>query len=72
MQVVLDRSGSMDGERLDAAKQALGALVDRLDPTDRFGVVAFDDEVQVVVPAGALHDKAARASARSPPSTPAA
>jgi Ca-activated chloride channel family protein len=59
VQVVLDRSGSMDGERLQAAKQALVRLVDRLDAHDRFGVVAFDDEVRVVVPAGALHDKVA-------------
>ena len=57
VQVVLDRSGSMDGERLGAAKQALVRLVDRLDPNDRFGVVAFDDEVQIVIPAGELHDK---------------
>src|SRR4051794_37973328 len=57
VQVVLDRSGSMDGERLHAAKQALVRLVDRLDPADRLGVVAFDDEVRVVVPAGELADK---------------
>jgi len=57
VQVVLDHSGSMDGERLTAAKEALVRLVDRLDPTDRFGVVAFDDEVQVLVPAGGLTDK---------------
>ena len=57
VQVVLDRSGSMGGERLNAAKEALVRLVDRLDPTDRFGVVAFDDEVQVVVAAGGLTDK---------------
>ena len=43
VQVVLDRSGSMGGERLEAAQRALVALVDRLDPSDRFGVVAFDD-----------------------------
>ncbi len=59
VQVVLDRSGSMEGDRLGAAKQALVRLVDRLDPGDRFGVVAFDDEVRVVVPAGDLADKAA-------------
>jgi Ca-activated chloride channel family protein len=57
VEVVLDRSGSMGGERLDAAKEALVRLVDRLEPTDRFGVVAFDDEVRVLVPAGALTDK---------------
>jgi Ca-activated chloride channel family protein len=59
VQVVLDRSGSMDGERLDAAKRALIGLIDRLDPEDRFGVVAFDDEVQVVAPAGPPTDKLA-------------
>jgi Ca-activated chloride channel homolog len=57
VEVVLDRSGSMGGERLEAAKAALVRLVDRLDPGDRFGVVAFDDEVRVVVPAGPLTDK---------------
>lgn len=59
LQVVLDRSGSMGGERLDGAKIALLSLIDRLDPTDNFGLVAFDDQVQVVVPAGPLSDKPA-------------
>jgi Ca-activated chloride channel family protein len=58
LQIVLDRSGSMSGGRLDAALTALDALVARLDPTDRFGLVMFDDQVDVVVPAGPLHDKA--------------
>ncbi len=60
LQVVLDRSGSMaEDDRLEGAKRALLALVDRLDPTDNFGLVAFDDTVEVTVPAGALTDKAA-------------
>jgi Ca-activated chloride channel family protein len=63
LQVVLDRSGSMGGERLDAARQALAAVVARLDPRDAFGLVAFDDEVQVTIPAGRLGDKAAVAAA---------
>lgn len=58
VQVVLDRSGSMHGGRLEAAKQALIQLVDRLDPADSFGLVAFDHEVTVTVPAHALADKA--------------
>jgi Ca-activated chloride channel family protein len=52
--VVLDRSGSMDGPRLFAAKAALLSLIDRLDDNDRLGVVTFDDQAQVVLPARAL------------------
>jgi Ca-activated chloride channel family protein len=54
--VVLDRSGSMHGDRLDAAKSALLNLIDRLDPKDRLGVVTFDDSAQVAIPATVLGD----------------
>ena len=57
LQVVLDRSGSMGGPPLEGAKKALIALVRRLEPTDNFGLVTFDDSAQVVVPAGPLADK---------------
>jgi Ca-activated chloride channel family protein len=57
LEVVLDRSGSMGGRPLEGAKEALVALVRRLDPTDHFGLVTFDDTAQVVVPAGPLTDK---------------
>lgn len=61
LQVVLDRSGSMGGERLNGAKSALIALIDRLAPTDNLGIVAFDNQVQVVLPAGPLtHKEAAK------------
>ena len=56
--VVLDRSGSMSGERLDGAKKALIDLVDRLDPSDRFGLVTFDDQVRVEIAAAPLTNKA--------------
>lgn len=57
LEVVLDRSGSMQGPPLEGAKKALVALVRRLEPTDNFGLVTFDDSAQVVVPAGPLTDK---------------
>jgi Ca-activated chloride channel family protein len=63
VEVVLDRSGSMAGERLDAARAALAALVERLDPADRLGVVAFDGGVDVVLPAGPVADKPASKAA---------
>jgi Ca-activated chloride channel family protein len=59
LQVVLDRSGSMSGAPLEGAKRALIALVRRLEPSDNFGLVTFDDSAQVVVPAGPLTDKEA-------------
>jgi Ca-activated chloride channel family protein len=57
LQVVLDRSGSMAGGRLDGAKRALLVLVDRLDPADNFGLVSFHDTARVDVPAVPLTDK---------------
>ncbi|MFY9220613.1 MAG: VWA domain-containing protein, partial [Candidatus Nanopelagicales bacterium] len=48
---VVDRSGSMSGGRLAAVRTALHSLVDRLKPQDTLGVVAFDDQAVVQVPA---------------------
>jgi Ca-activated chloride channel homolog len=59
LEVVLDRSGSMEGGRLAGAKMALTSLVDRLNPRDHFGLVVFDDSVDVVVPASHIADKLA-------------
>ena len=56
LQVVLDRSGSMEGERLHAALMAIDRLLARLRPEDRFGLVLFDDEVEVPIPAGPVGD----------------
>jgi len=62
--VVLDRSGSMSGPRLFAAKSALVSLIDRLDPTDKLGVVVFDNTAQVVLPTRPLADHG-KASAKA-------
>ena len=50
LSLVLDRSGSMDGERLEAAKAASVSAVQRLHPDDVVSVIAFDDQVRVVAP----------------------
>jgi len=56
LQVVLDRSGSMEGPPLEAAKSSLLKLVDRLAPQDSFGLIAFDDSALVVVPMRPMAD----------------
>ncbi len=53
LSLVLDRSGSMSGEKLEAATQAAAQLVRRLAPEDRVNVVAFDDEIRTVADATA-------------------
>ena len=46
---VLDRSGSMSGQKIELAKRAIETAVDRLLPTDRFAIVCYDDRIDVVV-----------------------
>src|SRR5208337_738337 len=55
--VVLDKSGSMTGAKLEKTKQAAQLLVDRLAPDDVFSLVIFSDEARVLVPAQRVEDK---------------
>lgn len=55
--VVLDRSGSMTGAKIEKAKQAAMQLVDRLRPDDIFSFVIFSDEARLIVPAQHVEDK---------------
>ncbi len=55
--VVLDKSGSMTGAKLEKTKQAAMQLVDRLAPNDIFSLVIFSDRAQVLVPAQKVEDK---------------
>lgn len=50
LSLVLDRSGSMHGEKLHAAREAAASLVQRLAVDDRVSVVAYDGDVLVVAP----------------------
>ena len=49
LMLLLDRSGSMSGEPLTGAKDAIGRLLRRLAPQDCFGLITFDDQAEVVV-----------------------
>ncbi len=59
---VLDRSGSMSGEKIRQAREALKYCLRNLRPGDRFGVIDFSDDVEVMnasfaaADAGAIDD----------------
>lgn len=55
--IVLDKSGSMSGNKIAKAKQAAIAAVNRLGKQDIISVVVYDSTVRVVVPATKLTDK---------------
>jgi Ca-activated chloride channel family protein len=56
VQIVLDRSGSMEGGPLESAKESILKLIDRLAPQDSFGLVAFDDTALVIAPIRTMAD----------------
>lgn len=56
--LVIDRSGSMKGERIANAKAAALLALERLRPGDRVSVVAFDQTAELVVPTSTLDDVA--------------
>lgn len=57
--MVLDRSGSMQGPKLAALKDATKRVIDTLTPQDVVAIVLFDDTVQVLAAAAPAADKGA-------------
>jgi Ca-activated chloride channel family protein len=50
---VIDRSGSMDGWKMIAARRAVARMVDSLGARDRFAVLAFDNSIETPAIGGA-------------------
>src|SRR5689334_19194966 len=57
LSLVLDRSGSMEGEKMVRAREAAMFCVDQMLPTDRLSVVTFDDRVEVLFPSEPVANK---------------
>lgn len=49
--LVIDRSGSMEGEPLEYVKRACSHVVDLLTPDDVLSIVTFEETVEVLMPA---------------------
>ena len=61
--LVIDRSGSMQGDAFEQAREALRLALDRLDPDDRFNVIAFSGDALALfdAPVDATRTNLARA-----------
>jgi Ca-activated chloride channel family protein len=58
LSLVLDRSGSMDGEKMLRAREATAYCIDQLLPADRLSVVIFDNVIEVLIPSQFAENKA--------------
>ena len=62
---VFDTSGSMAGEKMERAKAALDYMLARLRPQDRFQVIRFSTDVELLFDDGTSHEASAGNIARA-------
>ena len=55
--IVLDKSGSMSGTKIEQAREAAIKAIDLLNRSDYVSVIAYDSTVEVIVPATRVKDK---------------
>lgn len=55
--LVLDRSGSMSGEKLEYVKRAAQHVLDLMTEQDRVSLVIFDDEIDILAPSQPVTDQ---------------
>ncbi|HET6977957.1 MAG TPA: VWA domain-containing protein [Pyrinomonadaceae bacterium] len=57
LSLVIDRSGSMQGEKMIRAREAAMFCVDQMVATDRLSVVTFDEHIEVLFPSEPVTNK---------------
>jgi Ca-activated chloride channel homolog len=56
--LVIDKSGSMSGsDKIGYAREAAMSIIDQLEPYDRVSIVAFDSDVDVLLPSTTVNDR---------------
>ncbi len=55
--LVLDRSGSMSGDKIEYVRRAASFVVDNLQPEDILSIVSYDDKVEVEYPSSQVLNK---------------
>jgi len=65
VRLVLDRSGSMNGEKWEQAIAAAHQIIDRLQPSDTFGLVSYSNEASLDLSPARLGDRRAAHAAVS-------
>jgi Ca-activated chloride channel family protein len=55
---VIDRSGSMKGQKIERVRQATSMAIDMLDAQDLASVVIFDHRTEVLIPAAPVRNRA--------------
>ncbi|NLE45924.1 MAG: VWA domain-containing protein [Chloroflexi bacterium] len=56
--LVVDRSTSMQGKRLEHVKAAVYQVIDDLDARDTLSIVSFSDRAEIIVPSAAVRERA--------------
>ncbi len=59
LSLVIDRSTSMQGERLSHVKTAVELIVNKLTQQDTLSIISFSDRAEVVVPSGVIKNPTA-------------
>jgi Ca-activated chloride channel homolog len=59
LSLIIDRSTSMKGSRLNKVRQAAELIIEKMSNQDMISVVTYSDRAEVVVPAGPIQDKLA-------------
>lgn len=57
LSIVIDKSGSMSGDKIERAKDAARMIVQALGKDDIFSIVLYDNSVSVLIPATKVSDK---------------